>query len=80
MIPLVLLTATTALITWLLYYVQSRVGMQSGGWITAAGYIAMIIGTTGGGKIADKIGRKKLFLIRHHRHRDIRPVPGHLGQ
>ena len=51
------------LITWLPNYVQSQVGMQSGGWITAAGYIAMIIGTAGGGKIADKIGRKKLFLI-----------------
>ena len=37
--------------------------VTSGGWITAAGYIAMIIGTAGGGKIADKIGRKKLFLI-----------------
>ena len=51
------------LITWLPNYVQGQVGMQSGGWITAAGYIAMIIGTAGGGKIADKIGRKKLFLI-----------------
>ena len=50
-------------ITWLPSYIQGRVGMSSAGWITAAGYIAMIIGTAGGGKIADKIGRKKLFLI-----------------
>ena len=50
-------------ITWLPSYVQGRVGMTSAGWITAAGYIAMIIGTAGGGKITDKIGRKKLFLI-----------------
>ena len=68
------------LITWLPNYVQSQVGMQSGGWITAAGYIAMIIGTAGGGKIADKIGHKKALPHRHHRHGDLRPVPGLLGQ
>lgn len=50
-------------ITWLPAYVQGRIGFASAGWITAAGYVAMIIGTAGGGKIADKIGRKKLFLI-----------------
>lgn len=51
------------LITWLPSYVQGQLGMTSAGWFTAAGYIAMIIGTAGGGKIADKIGRLKLFLI-----------------
>jgi len=51
------------LISWLPNYVQGQIGATSAGWTTAAGYIAMIIGTAGGGKIADKIGRKKLFLI-----------------
>lgn len=68
------------LITWLPNYVQSQVGMQSGGWITAAGYIAMIIGTAGGGKIADQDRPQEALPHRHHRHGDLRPVPGLLGQ
>lgn len=50
-------------IAWLPTYIQQKVGMSTGGWFTAAGYIAMIVGTAGGGKIADKIGRKKVYLI-----------------